>query len=84
MFSSPWPLDPGESMTFSVHVQEGGSAALGKTVTFSVSPDDGTVSLSTTSATTDSNGQAQTILENWERFLRRIHGHSVGRYNIWE
>ena len=62
MFSSPWPLDPGESMTFSVEVQEGGSAALGQTVTFSVSPDDGTVSLSTTSATTDSNGQAQTIL----------------------
>ena len=62
MFSSPWPLDPGESMTFSVHVQEGGSAALGQTVTFSVSPDDGTVSLSTTSATTDSNGRASTTL----------------------
>ena len=62
MFNSPWPLDPGEGMTFSVDVQEDGSAALGKTVTFSVSPDDGTVSLSTTSATTDSNGQAQTTL----------------------
>ena len=31
-------------------------------MTFSVSPDDGTVSLSTTSATTDSNGRASTIL----------------------
>ena len=42
MFSSPWPLAPGESMTFTVWVQEDGSAAPGKTVTFSVSPDDGT------------------------------------------
>ena len=62
MSHSPWPLDPGESMTFTVEIQEDGSAAPGQTVTFSVSPDDGTVSLSTTSATTDSNGQAQTIL----------------------
>ena len=49
-------------MTFDVDVQEDGSAAPGKTVTFSVSPDDGTVSLSTTSATTDSNGRASTTL----------------------
>ena len=62
MTSSPWPLDPGESMTFTVTVKEGESAAPGTTVTFSVSPDDGTVSLSTTSATTDSNGQASTTL----------------------
>ena len=62
MSHSPWPLDPGESMTFTVGVQEDGSAAPGKTVTFSVSPDDGTVSLNPTSATTDSNGQAQTTL----------------------
>ena len=62
MFSTPWPLDPGDSTTFSIDVQEDGSAASGKTVTFSVSPDDGTVSLSTTSATTDSNGQASTTL----------------------
>ena len=34
----------------------------GESVTFSVSPDDGIASLSTTSATTDSNGQAQTTL----------------------
>ena len=62
MFGSPWPLDPGDSTTFTVEVQEDGSAVSGETVTFSVSPDDGTVSLSTTSTTTDSNGQAQTIL----------------------
>ena len=62
MSHSPWPLDAGESMTFTVEIQEDGSAAPGKTVTFSVSPDDGTVSLSATSVTTDSNGQAQTIL----------------------
>ena len=62
MFSTPWPLDPGDSTTFSIDVQEDGSAAPGKTVTFSVSPADGTVSLSTTSATTDSNGQASTTL----------------------
>ena len=62
MFSTPWPLDPGDSTTFSIDVQEDGNAASGKTVTFSVSPDDGTVSLSTTSATTDSNGQASTTL----------------------
>ena len=62
MTSSPWPLDPGDSMTFTVEAQEDGSAVSGETVTFSVSPDDGTVSLSTTSATTDSNGRASTIL----------------------
>ena len=62
MFSTIWPLKPGDSTTFSIGVQEDGSAAPGKTVTFSVSPDDGTVSLSTTSATTDSNGGASTTL----------------------
>ena len=62
MFSTPWPLDPGDSTTFSIDVKEDGSAASGKTVTFSVSPDDGTVSLSATSATTDSKGQASTTL----------------------
>ena len=62
MFSTIWPLKPGDSTTFSIGVQEDGSAAPGKTVTFSVSPDDGTVSLSTTSTTTDSNGGASTTL----------------------
>ena len=62
MFSTPWPLDPGDSAAFSIDVQEDGSAAPGKTVTFSFSPADGTVSLSATSATTDSNGQASTTL----------------------
>ena len=41
MFSTPWPLDPGDSTTFSIDVQEDGSTASGKTVTFSVSPGDG-------------------------------------------
>ena len=62
MFSTPWPLDPGDSTTFSIGVDEDGSDAPGKTVTFSVSPADGTVSLSATSATTDSKGQASTTL----------------------
>ena len=53
---------PGESMTITVDVQEDGSPVEGETVTFSVSPDDGSASLSTTSATTDSNGEAQTTL----------------------
>ena len=48
MFSTHRPLDPGDSTTFSIDVKEDGSAASGKTVTFSVSPDDGTVSLSIT------------------------------------
>ena len=62
MSHSPWPLDPGESMTFTVTVKDDGSPVQDQTVTFSVSPDDGTVSLSTTSATTGSNGQASTTL----------------------
>ena len=56
------PSIPGDSAAFSVDVDEDGSDAPGKTVTFSVSPADGTVSLSTTSATTDSKGQASTTL----------------------
>ena len=62
MSHSPWPLDPGESMTFTVTLEENGSPAQDQTVMFSVSPDDGTVSLSTTSTTTDSNGEATVTL----------------------
>ena len=62
MSHSPWPLDPGGSMTFTVTVKDDGSPAQDQTVTFSVSPDDGTVSLSTKSTTTGSNGQASTTL----------------------
>ena len=51
-----------DSITFTVEASEDGSPASGQSVTFSVSPDDGIASLSTTSATTDSNGQAQTTL----------------------
>ncbi len=56
------PLSPGESRTFTAIAEKDGNYVSGKTVTFSVSPDDGTVSLSTTSATTDSNGEASTTL----------------------
>ena len=58
------PLNPGESRTFIAIVWKYGttSYASGQTVTFSVSPNDGTVSLSTTSATTDSTGRASTSL----------------------
>ena len=62
MTHSPWPIAPGGGMGFTVQVREDGSPAQGETVTFSVSPDDGTASLNSTSATTDSNGQASTTL----------------------
>ena len=55
-------VQPGDTVTFTAEVRENGSPVSGQTVTFSVDPDDGGVSLSTTSATTDSNGQAQTTL----------------------
>ena len=51
-----------KSVIFTVEVREDGSPASGQTVIFRVFPDDGLTSLSTTSATTDSNGQAQTTL----------------------
>ena len=62
MVSGPGSGDPGDSLTFTVEVQEDGSAASGKTVTFSITSGDGNASLSTTSATTGSNGRAQTTL----------------------
>ena len=47
LYNSARPINPGESMTFDVRLyyREDGSLASGQTVTFSVSPDDGTVSL---------------------------------------
>ncbi|MXX40276.1 MAG: hypothetical protein F4Z85_19825, partial [Gemmatimonadetes bacterium] len=63
MLSSPWPIKPGGATGFEVGVQENdGSPASGQTVSFSVSPADGTASLTSTSATTDSNGRASTTL----------------------
>ena len=53
---------PGQGLSFVVEVQEDGSPASGRTVTFSVSPDDGTVLLDSTSLTTNSNGRAKSIL----------------------
>ena len=55
-------VQPGDTITFTAEVRENGNLVSGQTVTFRVDPDDGGVSLSTTSATTDSNGQAQTTL----------------------
>ena len=62
MISSSLPLKRGGSMTFTAETQKDGSYVSGLTVTFSVSPDDGTVSLNPTTATTDSNGRASTSL----------------------
>ena len=62
MITSPWPGQPGGSFPFTVEVQENGSLVEGQTVTFSVSPDDGTVSFSVTTATTDSDGKVFTSL----------------------
>ena len=44
---------PGDTITFTAEVGEGGSPGQGQTVTFSVSPDNGTASLSPTSAMAD-------------------------------
>ena len=55
-------VQPGDTVTFTAEVRENGSPVSGQTVTFRVDPDDGGVTLSTTSAATDSNGQARTTL----------------------
>ena len=60
--SGPGAGDPGDDLTFTVEVQEDGTAASGKTVSFSITSGDGNASLSPTSATTGSNGQASTTL----------------------
>ncbi|MDE0314733.1 MAG: cadherin domain-containing protein [Candidatus Poribacteria bacterium] len=60
--SGALPLNPGESRTFIAYVEKDLKYISGRTVTFSVKPDDGTVSLSPTTATTDSDGQASTVL----------------------
>ena len=64
LYNSSLSITPGESMTFDVRLyyREDGSLASGETVTFSVSPDDGTVSLSPISAITNEYGLAQTTL----------------------
>ena len=62
MTTSPWPGQPGGSFPFTLRVTDDGSPVEGQTVTFSVSPDDGTVSFSVTTATTDSDGKVSTSL----------------------
>ena len=60
--TSPGSGNPGDELTFTVEVQEDGSAASGKTVSFSITSGDGNASLSPASTTTDSNGQASTTI----------------------
>ena len=72
--TSPWPEPPGGSFPFTVDVQENGSPVEGQTVTFSVSPDDGTVSFSVTTATTDSDGRVSTSL--------RLGSDATGSYTV--
>ncbi|MDE0185691.1 MAG: cohesin domain-containing protein, partial [Candidatus Poribacteria bacterium] len=60
--SSPGSGNPGDELTFTVEVQEDGSAASGKTVAFSINSGDGNASLNPASATTDANGQASTTI----------------------
>ena len=62
VISGPGSGAPGSQLTFVVEVRRDETAASGQTVTFSVSPNNGTASLNPTSPTTDSNGRAQTIL----------------------
>ena len=60
-----WPVGPGESKDFFFHVRDEDGKPPWKVyfnVTFSVSPDDGTVTLSPTTATTNENGAASTTL----------------------
>ena len=60
------PFHPGDTVTFGAEVRQdrGGvnRGVAGESITFSLSPDDGTASLSTTSGTTNSNGEVRTTL----------------------
>ena len=64
----------GESVGFTFSLRKGPTGVSGKTVTFSLSPADGTASLSTTSATTDSNGEARTKII--------LGSNASGKYNV--
>ena len=60
------PFHPGDTVTFIASVRQVRDGAdrgvSGETVTFSLSPNNGTASLSATSGTTDSNGSVRTTL----------------------
>ena len=60
--SSPGSGEPGDTLTFAVEVLQDGTLTQGLTVDFSITSGDGNASLGTQSATTGSNGQAQTTL----------------------
>ena len=56
---------PGDTVTFTAEVGEGGSPVQNQTVTFSVNPDNGTASLNPASATTDRDGQDTSDADTW-------------------
>ena len=62
VISGPGSGAPGDTLTFVVEVRVDGTAIQGETVTFSITSGDGNASLGTQSATTSTNGQAQTTL----------------------
>ena len=74
MTHSPWPIAPGGGMGFTVEVKEDNEPVEGETITWSVSPDDGTASVNPTSSTTDSNGQVSTTL--------RVGSDATGSYTV--
>ena len=88
--SHPGSGSPGDTLTFTVNVRKGGSPASGETVTFRISPANGTVSLSPTSTTTDSSGNASTTLTLGSRASgtytvgASVGGHSLAVYAIVE
>ena len=62
VISGPGSGAPGDTLTFVVEVRRNGTATSGETVAFSVSPNDGNVTLNPTSDTTGNGGQTQTAL----------------------
>ena len=62
VLSSPGTGNPGDTLTFSVQVQEDGNAASGKTVSFGNTSSDGNASLNPASAATDRKGRASTTI----------------------
>ena len=62
VISGPGSGAPGDTLTFVVEVRRNGTATSGETVAFSVSPNDGNVTLNPTSDTTGNGGRTQTAL----------------------
>ena len=71
VISGPGSGAPGSQLTFVVEVRARTEAPhqclrVNQSVTFSITSGDGNATLNTTSTTTDSNGQAQTLRSRWE------------------